>query len=1360
MATLIDLIKNIINPDSGTSTTAPESTTDTTYVAVTVPVTPTVESSGADIEVTTSVVSADPIYNTTTITPVPMPTTTKAESPDSIDKLPPTPIQIEYNIKLTVSSMPLPDDLVYTISLEIYPAIPVFGTGNVRKTSTLTSTPIPLPFKEAFMQRISELLSGKVEGYYDNDRSLKTLLNFGTDYQTLLTNWKYDVSDLTGHSMIVKLYKPLPATIKEKARVYISREISYPTLDRLYVIEAPALPPNVYLRPANKKISLTGQYGHQVNNVTYQNLFSSGAFDAIQPSDPLVEQWFTTALEGAELVVDYSNFKNFVFYGSAQKRLDAFKNKLSLIESYDATVSLNYGALGALYISSSTYNSVYAIAQKKQDIIRSFDAYERFLYYESGSAMSGSFTDEHSTDDDDIFYYLDDVTWPKIGGVVAPIASASTWYNDVSEVATAYDLWNVNRFVNNLPTYIADDPNSEPYMRFFDLVGHMFDTIKLYVDHMSDIYLRNSDTTEGASLDIIWDIAKAFGINLPNEYAIDELYDYAIGSNEKVYRQTASETWKRILHNHIFLLKTKGTRTSIRALLNAYGINPISLQVRETSAPSYFYTSQSYENYDEQTVALNLSSSYVRFPWSQSLAANNQPVSMQLRFSLSSSANTAVLLSSTTNTWGIKAMPVTASISGSYSHIEILNGTTAVITHPDFLVGEENFYSLMLTKDTSDSKIYSYFKNVDQYGEIQIDDVQSTSIFTPWNLTSNVDLGGSGSYYGTSMIGLVDEFRIWGERISEATFDKWVQYPGLYNGNDFDSAQKYLWARLSFNSPSNLGTASVSDRIIYNESPYQWSGSAPVNMVAFTASGFIDSPTYPYNYTIYDRTVTRETPNVGATQYDTNKIVIADSPTLKYFSGSAVPILSKDSSIVSLSDKINEYKKANNSVGFYFSTTTAINDSIIRSVGNINFQDYVSDPRYINSSSYPELDTLNKFYWDNYAYTYDQNRFIDYVKNLMGPVFKQISNSILAPARTKFLTGIVIEPHILERNRHPLKPIQRVDDDILNLKTSQSLQNTTTVSGDYSNYIGVVPLGEETIVEGAFTDFTARLEKTVDYDLNAQRDNYFAYITYSNQYNLAATYNALNGAIDVPSATVVAGEITDHSAVYNIYYDIFRRVRLKANEELVTAYYTPTYGSMCDLNSLASTNYFDDPNGLVGVESYTYIRTLQPILTSKGFWATSSLYHRYDMVSQSIGLSTTSTGSVYQEFYAVKDNFISNYPPTQDQESWRPVTYTPILQPVIRQALLLNGNLTIAPVGASGSIVRGYLPQHYRYFRPRYTAFKRSRYSGCVQDQDSTTDGKSPVEVFVSSGERLVVTSNVQPVQRTDNTTGPRLDVK
>ena len=58
------------------------------------------------------------------------------------------------------------------------------------------------------------------------------------------------------------------------------------------------------------------------------------------------------------------------------------------------------------------------------------------------------------------------------------------------------------------------------------------------------------------------------------------------------------------------------------------------------------------------------------------------------------------------------------------------------------------------------------------------------------------------------------------------------------------------------------------------------------------------------------------------------------------------------------------------------------------------------------------------------------------------------------------------------------------------------------------------------------------------------------------------------------------------------------------------------------------------------------------------------------------------------------------------------------------------------------------------------TAFKRSRYSGCVQDQDSTTDGKSPVEVFVSSGERLVVTSNVQPVQRTDNTTGPRLDVK
>src|SRR5574338_1506348 len=103
---------------------------------------------------------------------------------------------------------------------------------------------------------------------------------------------------------------------------------------------------------------------------------------------------------------------------------------------------------------------------------------------------------------------------------------------------------------------------------------------------------------------------------------------------------------------------------------------------------------------------------------------------------------------------------------------------------------------------------------------------------------------------------------------------------------------------------------------------------------------------------IVSREVQRYTPH-GGNQYTTNKVTVEPYPTLRYISGS-VPVLQRNKSISNLTDKRNK-TKPNNVIGVFFSPTDAINDSIIRSIGNINLQNLIGDPSDVYNSKYVDL---------------------------------------------------------------------------------------------------------------------------------------------------------------------------------------------------------------------------------------------------------------------------------------------------------------------------------------------------------------------------------------------------------------------
>jgi hypothetical protein len=419
-------------------------------------------------------------------------------------------------------------DIPIILAINVLPATPVFGSATTTVDVTVTIQPITVPLSDAIKATFRTMLTGKIENYFDEDRAGKTLLNFGDDYQSIITNWKYASSDKT--TIAVKLYAPLPGEIEPHTPLWISRELTPSVLDRIFFQFVPQNAGNVFLRPPNRNLTLTGRTGTFLEGATLRTLFSTGSLNVVKVTDPVLEEWYTHDFNNSTLNIDFSDYRNFVFFGSAKSRLDAFVQKLKNIEAIDVALTRNSASLagtGSAFITGTlAYPAIQKFSDERIETLRSFDPYERFLYYETGIAYSSSL---HLTDDEqDAFYYHADATWPKISGSVVPVASASVWYTAQAAIADDYDRQNQDYLVNNTPQYLQADADSSEFRQFLNLVGHQMDTLKVYIDHMPNIYDRNSDPDVGLHADVVWNVAQSFGIDLPNQYAIKNLVDYTI----------------------------------------------------------------------------------------------------------------------------------------------------------------------------------------------------------------------------------------------------------------------------------------------------------------------------------------------------------------------------------------------------------------------------------------------------------------------------------------------------------------------------------------------------------------------------------------------------------------------------------------------------------------------------------------------------------------------------------------------------------------------------------------------------------------------------------------------------------------
>lgn len=404
-------------------------------------------------------------------------------------------------------------------------------------------------------------------------------LNLGDNDLLIVTN--IDVFEKTDKFTIaVKLYEPLPSKYKTKAVGQLVEKVSDSIGVKVGVTITEDQEPTPKLRSANFDIETSDSNPIPTEYFNYDDLFS---YD-ISNSNKEIYSYLNE--KSVAINVDYSDYKNFVHFSSAEERLKNFRYKVRLIENYQSNLdSLTLASNGL----SNTLESQTKFKNLIKGVVSNFDSYENHLYFESGST-----------------------SWPKSTTTKPHInlhsnsSEVSNWYSGQLSSASSYDSTNYDLLSATLPSYIAEDTNNSKAILFIHMLGQHYDNLWVYTKAVTDKYDNDNRLDVGISKDLVRETLISFGVKLYNskegqsdlfKYLIADSYDS--GSNEEVINTFTSvpnlpadaqplsrknyegELYKRIYHNLPFLLKTKGTERGLRALINCFGIPSNFLSIKQ-----------------------------------------------------------------------------------------------------------------------------------------------------------------------------------------------------------------------------------------------------------------------------------------------------------------------------------------------------------------------------------------------------------------------------------------------------------------------------------------------------------------------------------------------------------------------------------------------------------------------------------------------------------------------------------------------------------------------------------------------------------------------------------------------------------
>jgi hypothetical protein len=1152
---------------------------------------------------------------------------------------------------------------------------------------------------------------------------LTHLANFGNDEQIIISSWEEDNFTLSDkgqddlgntivtkevQSLILKLYSTLPANITENSTLWITKLLTNPLIETVVLSEQSDLicPP---LKGPNFDIDIDFTKGKSTNYESLDDLILSAS---ISSSNGLVSQYLSSSLVSTDgLNIEYVSgstylWDNFVHFSSAKERVDNFVYKVQLIEGYEqlilssstdvANFSASVGIPSSYTSSISSIQDVERNRTKKEQIIQGFDGFDTFLY--TSSSMS----------------------WPYSGDNRQPSTnnSVTQWYTDTIDLATDYDLENRDNIINNIPQHIVNNAENEDVLLFLSMIGHHFDNIYFHtkaIERSRGLGYKSKNVSDK----LLFDILKSFNWDAKNLAADSQLWNYVFGMDSDGNQQYKSydaegkliksnptkertyEVWRRIANNIPYLLKHKGTRRGVYALLACYGVPASNLSILEFGGPEVTDTSKTKFEFENITTALKMvSGSYVQMNW-QDTEKNRKPDTIELFVKPAYSGDFTLISGSN---WNVK---LSGSVDSKFGNV-ILNIASQSLSSSLLPIFNDSFFGVEISRLTGSGSDVTMSLNLRQ-ADKEKTIFQSTSSLSltssNWESGSTIRLGGNYS-------GSVDEFRLWSTPLDKERFFEHVSFPEMINGNHTSASTDDLYFRLDFEYPKNLATyttlPNVDTNIYYpliqlnpssslqiTRNILEETGSVGSNVIlsinatpllSASVGGFTSVSKYPHQFEAIDRTVILEIPDAGSTRYSTNKV--------RFESQELVSDLSSKNRATKKS--FDQSPTDSNRVGLFFSPTKELNIDIAKSLGGINLDNYIGDPSDRYRSNYKRLDELRHYYFQRYD-NRDIYAYINLIKLYEKSMFEDIKKML--PARVKATTGLLIEPHILERSK--IQQNKPTGDEYQHDVTIH-YQDTTITTAENTQYESIVDanLSENLIGENNQLNTTIT-DTTIDEIIaeNYQLDGLYQYLdeadTNADSYQ---QYVTIDSGLDEPTITTeidLGIETYGQSAYEMIGFGIYAQ----------------------DGNAIRT--YFDKDNRRV-VER---IR-VQLITEEKERMVT-----KFAVTASASGLGDPRGGYISD---------IQTY--TETKLNIQPFSGSTIPN--------VQGNIiAVKPVS-------GYLPTHYRNTTDLTRGLQNSFFKGSKNTAATTLDGAPPVETFVSNPNTLTVNKAGR------NTSEPILEVE
>ena len=431
-------------------------------------------------------------------------------------------------------------------------------------------------------------------------------LNFGNNQQVIANN--IDVTPTTidqQTTVLIKLYEPLPPTFSVKDTLWIVEEISTPQAYKVeFGVEEVKIDDDFeFIQGPNFNLNINNEVGVASETFTYNSILQTPLTSSLQQLKSLLAE------KSININIDYSKYKEFIKFSSAEERLKNFYYKASLLESTQNQLETTVYSITGSVTSSVSYSSSKATLESiVSTTIDNFDGYEYYLYFNSGSTSSWP---KSSTT---LPYTLYPTGSTEVAEWFGSTAEGSLYYGGQISTSSLYDDNNNDALLNTIPSYLVEDPANDQYSLFMEMIGQHFDNVWTYTKDVTNRFDSDNRLEYGISKDLVADAIREFGVKLySNNYDQDDLYQAFLGitsdgstfpvanitgsspaegielvttsisaSNDIIAQNDVlKRVYKRIYHNLPYLLKSKGTKAGLRALISTFGIPNTILDVHE-----------------------------------------------------------------------------------------------------------------------------------------------------------------------------------------------------------------------------------------------------------------------------------------------------------------------------------------------------------------------------------------------------------------------------------------------------------------------------------------------------------------------------------------------------------------------------------------------------------------------------------------------------------------------------------------------------------------------------------------------------------------------------------------------------------